>query len=68
VPIPVKLTAFKDKTFEWEMTSPPATFFIKKAAGISEGSSKPGHGAKVGLYKLKSVDPKLESAVVSTTG
>lgn len=54
VPIPVVLTAFKDKTFEWSMTSPPASYFIKKAAGITQGAQKPGHGshAKISLKHI----------------
>lgn len=54
MPIPVALTAFKDKTFEWSMTSPPASYFIKKAAGVQLGNTKPGHGAK-GSISLKHV-------------
>mmetsp|Transcript_21621 Transcript_21621/g.53606 ORF Transcript_21621/g.53606 Transcript_21621/m.53606 type:complete len:157 (+) Transcript_21621:137-607(+) len=53
-PIPVALTAFKDKTFEWTMKSPPASYFIKKAAGVGLGSARPGHGAK-GTITLKHV-------------
>ena len=53
-PIPVALTAFKDKTFEWTMKSPPASYFIKKAAGLGIGSARPGHGAK-GTMSLKHV-------------
>lgn len=43
VPIPVLITAYQDKTFEYVMKSPPASYFIKQAAGISSGSQKPGH-------------------------
>lgn len=54
MPIPVALTAFKDKTFEWSMTSPPVSYFIKKAAGVQLGSVKAGHSAK-GTISLKHV-------------
>ena len=47
MPIPVVITAFADKSFTFEMKTPPATFLIKKAAGIGTGSSKP-HVDKVG--------------------
>jgi large subunit ribosomal protein L11 len=47
MPIPVVITAFADKSFTFEMKTPPATFLIKKAAGIDTGSSKP-HVDKVG--------------------
>ena len=47
MPIPVVITAFADKSFTFEMKTPPATFLIKKAAGIQKGSAKP-HVDKVG--------------------
>lgn len=47
MPIPVVITAFADKSFTFEMKTPPATYLIKKAAGIQKGSAKP-HTDKVG--------------------
>ncbi|MBE9608964.1 MULTISPECIES: 50S ribosomal protein L11 [Chitinilyticum] len=47
LPIPVVITAFADKSFTFVMKSPPATILLKKAAGITKGSSKP-HTDKVG--------------------
>jgi len=47
MPIPVVITAFADKSFTFEMKTPPATYLIKKAAGIQKGSPKP-HVDKVG--------------------
>jgi large subunit ribosomal protein L11 len=47
MPIPVEITAFADKSFTFKMKSPPATYFIKRAAGITKGSATP-HTAKVG--------------------
>ena len=43
VPIPVLITAYHDKTFDYVMKSPPASYFIKQAAGITAGSQRPGH-------------------------
>lgn len=43
MPIPVVITAFQDKTFTFEMKKPPMTYWIKKAAGITSGSKKPGY-------------------------
>ena len=42
MPIPVKITVFADKTFTFEKKSAPASYFIKKAAGLSSGSKTPG--------------------------
>ena len=47
MPIPVEITAYADKSFTFRMKTPPATYFIKKAAGIQKGSPKP-HTDKVG--------------------
>lgn len=44
-PIPVKITVFSDRSFTFVMKSPPATFFIKKAAGLKT-TGKPGAGSK----------------------
>ena len=44
-PIPVKITVFSDRSFTFEMKTPPATFFIKKAAGLKT-TGKPGAGSK----------------------
>ena len=44
MPVPVMITAFKDKSFEWKMRTPPTSYFVKKAAGVSSGGGRPGHG------------------------
>jgi large subunit ribosomal protein L11 len=41
-PIPVKITVFGDKSFTFVMKTPPASFFLKKAANINSGSKEPG--------------------------
>src|ERR1044071_7388367 len=42
MPIPVTITVFSDKSFTFEMKTPPASFFLKKAAKLEGGSKKPG--------------------------
>ncbi len=42
VPIPVRITAYQDRTFSFETKSPPASYFIKKAARLEKGSEEPG--------------------------
>ncbi len=44
MPIPVVITVFSDKSFSFEMKTPPASYLIKKAAGIKSGSQAPGRG------------------------
>ena len=44
-PIPVKITVFGDKSFTFVMKTPPASFFLKKAAKINSGSTEPGRAS-----------------------
>jgi large subunit ribosomal protein L11 len=44
-PIPVKITVYSDRSFTFEMRTPPATYFLKKAAGLKT-SGKPGARSK----------------------
>jgi large subunit ribosomal protein L11 len=48
MPVPVVITAFGDRTFSFVMKTPPNTYFVKKAAGITKGSPTVGKGAPVG--------------------
>jgi large subunit ribosomal protein L11 len=41
-PIPVVITVFADKSFTFEMKTPPVTYFIKKAVNLKSGSKLPG--------------------------
>lgn len=41
-PIPVKITVYSDRSFTFEMRTPPASFFLKKAAKVNGGSKTPG--------------------------
>src|SRR5829696_6823058 len=43
-PIPVVITIYADRTFAFEMKTPPVSHFLKKAAGVSKGSQTPGRG------------------------
>ena len=45
--IPVEITIYEDRTFTFVTKTPPAAELIKKAAGLSKGSSTP-HTDKVG--------------------
>ena len=39
--IPVEVTIYRDKSFEFITKSPPAAVLLKKAAGIAQGSGVP---------------------------
>jgi large subunit ribosomal protein L11 len=45
--VPVEITIFADRSFTFITKTPPASYLIKKAAGISAGSGEP-HKVKVG--------------------
>ena len=79
MPIPVNITVFSDKSFAFEMKTPPASYFIKKAAKLESGSKAPGRDvagsvtmaqvreiAKVKMKDLNAVD--LEGAAKLIAG
>ncbi|HEY7243651.1 MAG TPA: 50S ribosomal protein L11 [Xanthobacteraceae bacterium] len=41
-PIPVVITVYADRSFSFEMRTPPVSYFIKKAAKLESGSKTPG--------------------------
>ena len=41
-PIPVVITIYQDRSFTFEMKTPPVSYFIKKAAKIESGAKAPG--------------------------
>jgi large subunit ribosomal protein L11 len=41
-PIPVVITVYQDRSFAFEMKTPPVSFFLKKAANVQGGSKTPG--------------------------
>mmetsp|Transcript_20393 Transcript_20393/g.28378 ORF Transcript_20393/g.28378 Transcript_20393/m.28378 type:complete len:149 (-) Transcript_20393:254-700(-) len=40
-PLGVTLSAFNDRTFTFEVKSPPTSFLIQKASGIQKGATSP---------------------------
>jgi large subunit ribosomal protein L11 len=42
MPIPVVITAYQDASFDFVTKTPPASFFLKKAAKIQKGSGTTG--------------------------
>ena len=47
-PIPVNITIYADKSFTYEMKTPPASYFLKKAAKLEKGSGEVGRIDPVG--------------------
>jgi large subunit ribosomal protein L11 len=42
MPIPVVITAFADRTFSFVTKTPPASYFLKRAARLEKGCATPG--------------------------
>ncbi len=59
-PIPVVITIYGDKSFSFEMKTPPMSYFLKKAAKIESGSKTPGRDnvAKVTQAQVKEIAEK----------
>jgi len=54
-PIPVVITAYKDKSFVFVTKLPPVSYYLKKAANIKKGNSTPGR-TLVGKVSQKDVE------------
>ena len=54
MPTPVVISVHGDRTFTFEVKSPPAAVLLKQAAGIAKGSGVP-HTEKVGTVTMDQV-------------
>ena len=50
-PVPVEITVYKDKKFDFKIKSPPASFFIKEAVKLKGGSKEPGRNIVASISK-----------------
>jgi large subunit ribosomal protein L11 len=41
MPIPVVISVYSDRSFTFDTKTPPASFLLKKAAGVKKGSGRP---------------------------
>jgi large subunit ribosomal protein L11 len=57
MPIPVVITAFADRTFSFTTKTPPASYFLKKAARLDKGGTTPGRATagKVTAAQLREI-------------
>ncbi|MFZ1102653.1 MAG: 50S ribosomal protein L11 [Hyphomicrobiaceae bacterium] len=78
-PVPVKITVFSDRTFAFEMRTPPASYLLRKAAKIQGGSKEPGRTSvgtvtraqvlEVAKQKMKDLNTdNLEQAAKTVAG
>lgn len=80
MPLPVIISVFADKSFTFEIKTPPASYLLRKATGIEKGAAAAGKDAPVGVVtaaqvedvaKMKMEDmnvDSLQSAVRSIEG
>jgi large subunit ribosomal protein L11 len=79
MPIPVRITVFSDKSFSFEMKTPPASYFLKKAAKLDGGSKAPGRDFKgavtmdqvreIAMAKMKDLNANdVEAAALMIVG
>jgi len=55
-PVPVEITVYKDKKFDFKIKSPPASFFIKEAVKRKSGSKEPGRNIVASISKKQLED------------
>ena len=58
--IPVEITVYADRSFSFITKTPPASFLIKKAAGLQKASSEP-HADKVATLSAAQVKEIAEA-------
>lgn len=56
MPIPVVITVYQDKSFSFIMKTPPASYFLKKAAKLKSGSQKPGQQSAGTVTKAQIIE------------
>jgi len=57
MPIPVVITAYGDRSFSFVTKTPPASFFLKKAAKLKSASKTPGRevAGKVTMNQVREI-------------
>ncbi|MGE3820127.1 MAG: 50S ribosomal protein L11 [Isosphaeraceae bacterium] len=60
--IPIEITIYSDRTFEFITKSPPAAVLIKQAIGIASGSAEP-HKTKVGTISQEQIRKIAETKI-----
>jgi len=78
-PLPVVITIYADRSFTFEMRTPPVSYFLKKAAKLESGSKTPGRGTagsitreqvkEIAVKKMKDLNTdNVESAMRMVEG
>ena len=81
MPCPVVITVFQDKSFDFIVKKPPASFYIKKEANLEKGSGTTGISESVGsltkqqllkianekMPDLNTTDPEAAAKIIAGT-
>ncbi|MDQ6988999.1 MAG: 50S ribosomal protein L11 [Mariprofundaceae bacterium] len=63
MPLPVVITVYADKSFDFVIKTPPASFLLKKAAGIEKGSAEPNKD-KVGTVTQAQLEEIAQAKMI----
>jgi len=63
MPLPVVITVYADKSFDFVIKTPPASLLLKKAAGIEKGSAEPNKD-KVGTVTQAQLEEIAQAKMV----
>jgi large subunit ribosomal protein L11 len=71
-PLPTVITVYADRSFSFETKTPPASYYLKRAANIKSGSKEPGKTAagkvtrtqllEIGAAKMKDLNANSPEA------
>ena len=60
LPLPVVITVYADRSFEFVVKTPPAAVLLRKAAGVEKGSATP-NSVKVGTVTRRQLEDIAEA-------
>jgi large subunit ribosomal protein L11 len=64
MPIPTVISVYGDRTFSFITKTPPASFFLKKAAGLEKGSGEVGREDPIGSVTRAQILEIAEKKIV----
>jgi large subunit ribosomal protein L11 len=66
-PVPVVITVYADRSFTFETKTPPASYLLKKAAGLKSGSARPNTD-KVGTVTRAQLEEIVATKAADLSG
>jgi large subunit ribosomal protein L11 len=53
MPVPVVITAYADRTFSFVTKTPPASYFLRRAAKVEKGATTPGRSTVASVTRAQ---------------